>query len=71
VAVLLLGIGIAGFQQLGTNYYVTPLFNGATLIFGVGVAGYASRRIRREPHRVLPSTPTTDKPEPALTSPGA
>lgn len=47
VAVLLLGVGIAGLQQLGGTYFIIPLFNGSTLILGVGLAGYASRRIRR------------------------
>ena len=49
IAVLLIGIGISGLQQLGANFYITPLFNGVTLIVGVGVAGYASRRIRHQP----------------------
>jgi len=48
VAVLVLGIGIAGFQQLGgSTYFIVPLFNGVTLIAGVGFAGYAARRIRQ------------------------
>jgi ribose transport system permease protein len=47
IAVVLLGIGIAGLQQLGAQYFVVPLFNGATLILGVGLAGYASRRQRK------------------------
>lgn len=47
VAVLLLGIGIAGLQQLGGDYFIVPLFNGSTLIIGVGLAGYAARRVRR------------------------
>lgn len=47
VAVLVLGIGIAGFQQLGgSTYFIVPLFNGVTLVAGVGFAGYAARRIR-------------------------
>lgn len=50
VAVVLLGIGIAGLQQIGASYFVQPLFNGAMLIIGVGFAGYASRRIRKAPH---------------------
>jgi ribose transport system permease protein len=68
VAVVLLGIGIAGLQQLGAQYFVVPLFNGATLILGVGIAGYASRRTRRvrrtvidanaEPSAEQESTPT-------------
>jgi ribose transport system permease protein len=48
VAVLVLGIGIAGFQQIGgSTYFIVPLFNGTTLVVGVGLAGYASRRVRR------------------------
>lgn len=47
VAVFVLGVGIAGFQQLGGSYYITPLFNGSTLIIGVGAAGYAARRVRK------------------------
>jgi len=47
IAVLLLGIGIGGLQQLGAQFFVSPLFNGITLILGVGIAGYASRRTRK------------------------
>ena len=59
VAVALLSIGIAGFEQLGGGYYITPLFNGSTLIIGVGVAGFASRRIRRPRATATPDL-TTD-----------
>lgn len=44
VAVLLLGIGISGLQQLGAQFFVVPLFNGITLILGVGLAAYSSGR---------------------------
>jgi ribose transport system permease protein len=44
VSVLLLAIGIAGLQQLGAEFYVQFLFNGATLALAVGLAGYAARR---------------------------
>lgn len=47
VAVATLGIGIAGLQQLGGSYFVLPLFNGSTLIIGVGLAAFAGRRARR------------------------
>jgi ribose transport system permease protein len=47
IAVMLLGIGIAGLQQMGGSYFIVPLFNGSTLILGVGLAGWASRRVRR------------------------
>jgi ribose transport system permease protein len=47
-AVLLLALGIAGLQQLGAQFYVEPLFGGATLAIAVGLAGLAARRrVRR------------------------
>lgn len=61
VAVLVLGIGIAGLQQVGASFFVSPLFNGVTLILGVGLAGYASRRTRRA-RRVSPIHTTTSTP---------
>ncbi|HLW89850.1 MAG TPA: ABC transporter permease [Roseiarcus sp.] len=44
VSVLLLAVGIAGLQQLGAQFYVQYLFNGATLALAVGLAGFAARR---------------------------
>ncbi|MEU5426110.1 ABC transporter permease [Streptomyces olivoreticuli] len=44
VAVTLLAIGLAGIGQLGARFWVTPLFNGTTLLIAVGLAGYAARR---------------------------
>jgi ribose transport system permease protein len=44
VAVLLLAVGIAGLQQLGAQFYVQYLFNGATLALAVGLASFAARR---------------------------
>lgn len=44
--VLILAVGIAGIQQLGGEFYVEPLFNGATLLVAIGIAGYAQRRRR-------------------------
>jgi ribose transport system permease protein len=44
VAVILLSIGIAGIEQLGSSFYVEPLFNGTTLLIAVGLAGLTSRR---------------------------
>jgi ribose transport system permease protein len=49
IAVLLLGVGLAGLQLAGAESYVEPLFNGAALAVAVGVAGYASRRRLRRP----------------------
>jgi ribose transport system permease protein len=44
VAVVLLSVGIAGIEQLGSAFYVEPLFNGITLLIAVGLAGLTSRR---------------------------
>ncbi|MGW2597399.1 ABC transporter permease [Streptomyces klenkii] len=44
VAVTVLAIGLAGIGQLGARFWVTPMFNGATLLIAVGLAGYAARR---------------------------
>ena len=49
-ALLVLAIGISGLQQLGGGFYVEPIFQGASLILSVGLAGYAARR-RREGRR--------------------
>ena len=46
VAVILLSVGIAGIEQLGSAFYVEPLFNGVTLLIAVGLAGLTSRRQR-------------------------
>ncbi|MFF4209161.1 ABC transporter permease [Streptomyces sp. NPDC001796] len=47
VAVAVLAIGLAGIQQLGADFWVTPLFDGGTLLLAVGLAGYAARRRAR------------------------
>ncbi|GAA5189631.1 ABC transporter permease [Arthrobacter gyeryongensis] len=44
VAVITLAIGLAGISQLGAQFWVTPLFNGVTLLIAVGLAGYSARR---------------------------
>ncbi|MEU9011733.1 ABC transporter permease [Streptomyces sp. NPDC048479] len=44
VAVAVLAIGLAGIGQLGAQFWVTPLFNGGTLLIAVGLAGYSARR---------------------------
>ncbi|MCC3779440.1 ABC transporter permease [Streptomyces sp. UNOB3_S3] len=58
VAVTVLAVGLAGIGQLGARFWVTPLFNGGTLLVAVGLAGYAARRqLRRrraEPPGVTP-----------------
>jgi ribose transport system permease protein len=47
VAVFLIAIAIAGLQQLGAQFFVDPLFNGAMLVIAVGLASVASRRRAR------------------------
>jgi len=47
VSVAILAIGLSGLQQLGAAFWVTPLFNGLTLLAAVGLAGFASRRRQR------------------------
>ncbi len=44
IAVLFLGIAVAGLEQLGAQFYVESLFNGGMLVLAVGLAGYAARR---------------------------
>jgi ribose transport system permease protein len=46
VAVVVLAVGISGIQQFGADFYVEPLFNGATLLVSIAIAGYARRRPR-------------------------
>ncbi|HUN94416.1 MAG TPA: ABC transporter permease [Burkholderiaceae bacterium] len=46
VGVAILAIGISGIQQFGASFFVEPLFNGATLLVAIGIAGYAQRRRR-------------------------
>jgi ribose transport system permease protein len=67
IAVVVLGIGIAGLQQIGVTYFVQPLFNGTTLIVGVGVAGYASRRIRKARRLPISDSPENSTSTPAPT----
>ena len=71
VAVVLLGIGIAGLEQIGASFFVEPLFNGATLIIGVGAAGYASRRTRRVRRQLVESDPTPPAGSAGSTGPDA
>lgn len=44
VGVMILAVGISGIQQAGGSFWVEPLFNGATLLIAIGIAGYAQRR---------------------------
>jgi ribose transport system permease protein len=44
VGVLILAVGISGIQQLGGEFFVEPMFNGATLVIAIALAGFAQRR---------------------------
>ncbi|TJZ57321.1 ABC transporter permease [Streptomyces piniterrae] len=57
VAVTVLAIGLAGIGQFGAQFWVTPLFNGVTLLIAVGMAGYAARRQLRLRRTEPPRTP--------------
>jgi ribose transport system permease protein len=61
VGVGILAIGISGIQQFGGAFYVEPLFNGATLLIAIGIAGYAQRRRAAVRHKAN-TTPTAGKP---------
>jgi ribose transport system permease protein len=80
VAVAVLAVGLAGIAQLGAQFWVTPLFNGVTLLIAVGLAGYSARRRVRAgltPVSTSPSGscplgspgPGPDEPSPAGTPP--
>jgi len=63
IGVVILAVGISGIQQFGGAFYVEPLFNGATLLAAIGMAGYAQRRRAsvRVPHRIKPvKTPASE-----------
>jgi len=55
-------LGIAGISQLGFDFWVTPLFNGLTLIAAISIASYAGRRrlAAKEVVAKAPSTPEDD-----------
>ena len=44
IGVVILAIGISGIEQLGGAFWVEPAFNGATLLFAIGLAGWTGRR---------------------------
>jgi ribose transport system permease protein len=44
IAVLLLGVGISGLDQLGASFYVNDLFDGGILVLAVSLAAITSRR---------------------------
>lgn len=63
VGIAILAIGIAGIQQFGGAFWVEPLFNGATLLFSITLAGYAQRRRmlnKKAVQRPVPAQPATN-----------
>lgn len=77
VAVSVLAIGLSGIGQLGADFWVTPLFNGVTLLIAVGLVGYAARRRLHAgaaiAHRTPPPPPPSGAPSvesAAATPPG-
>ncbi|WP_128377314.1 ABC transporter permease [Streptomyces cavernae] len=64
VAVAVLAIGLAGIGQMGADFWATPLFNGATLLVAVGLAGYSARRRLR-----TGATAARDSPAPSPAPP--
>lgn len=58
VGVIILAVGISGIQQMGGAFYVEPLFNGATLLIAIGIAGYAQRKRSSVRHARKPSAKT-------------
>jgi ribose transport system permease protein len=70
VAVAILAIGLSGLQQEGAAFWVTPLFNGLTLLAAVGLAGFASRRRQRAGAVVgAASRPATTISKPDISAP--
>lgn len=59
IGVIILAVGISGIQQLGGAFYVEPLFNGATLLIAIGIAGWEQRRRGSVRHARRPATPGT------------
>ncbi|AVX38047.1 MULTISPECIES: ABC transporter permease [Yersinia] len=55
VGISILAIGIAGIQQFGGEFWVEPLFNGATLLLSITLAGYAQRRRLLNQKAIKPS----------------
>ncbi len=70
VGVAILAIGISGIQQFGASFFVEPLFNGATLLVAIGIAGYTQRRRGSGPSlaSALPSQDGGNSHSPAATA---
>lgn len=62
VGIAILAIGISGIQQFGGAFWVEPLFNGATLLLSITIAGYAQRKRllnQKSVHKKASDTPTS------------
>ena len=72
VGVAILAIGISGIQQFGALFFVEPLFNGATLLVAIGIAGYAQRRRGVGPSRApaVMAQPSGTRSKPAASPKG-
>lgn len=61
VAVLVLGVGIAGLQHFGSAFFIESLFNGGTLLIALVLAGYAQRKksslIKRKAAQLVAQAP--------------
>ncbi|WJV53383.1 ABC transporter permease [Prodigiosinella aquatilis] len=66
VGISILAIGIAGIQQFGGAFWVEPLFNGATLLLSITLAGYAQRRRLLNQKAVQRHQSTPDKEKKAV-----
>ncbi|ELM3723968.1 ABC transporter permease [Edwardsiella piscicida] len=67
VGIAVLAIGIAGIQQFGGAFWVEPLFNGATLLLSITLAGYAQRH--RRLRRASRQAPAADSAAPSSSAP--
>ncbi len=57
----ILAVGISGIQQIGGAFYIEPMFNGVTLLFAIGLAGYSQKRRGRAGAK--PPQPKTHPPQ--------
>ncbi|MEW2401119.1 ABC transporter permease [Streptomyces sp. NPDC046862] len=69
VAVAVLAVGLSGIGQLGADFWVIPLFNGATLLIAVGLAGWSARRRLSTGATSAPDTTTGPSSAPSSSPP--
>ncbi|WP_460062575.1 ABC transporter permease [Streptomyces sp. YKOK-I1] len=51
VAVYVVGVAVAGLQQIGVALWVEPVFNGAVLFIAVGLSSWTARKRKRRAER--------------------